>query len=79
MWDGREPSLTSQATDATLGHAQASPNPPTAAQVAEIVAFESGIFTAQEPSTIGGQRSHADGAPGGPVALSLQLSISSSA
>src|SRR6202140_1401795 len=31
MWDGREPSLTSQATDATLGHAQAS-TPPTAAQ-----------------------------------------------
>ena len=46
MWDGREPSLTSQATDATLGHAQAS-TPPTAAQLAEIVAFESGIFAAQ--------------------------------
>ncbi|WP_423887170.1 hypothetical protein, partial [Bradyrhizobium sp.] len=29
MWDGREPSLTSQAIDATLGHAQASA-PPTA-------------------------------------------------
>src|SRR5579864_2200127 len=46
MWDGREPSLTSQATDATLGHAQAS-IPPSAAQLAEIVAFESGIFAAQ--------------------------------
>jgi cytochrome c peroxidase len=30
MWDGREPSLTSQAIDATLGHAQGSA-PPTAA------------------------------------------------
>jgi cytochrome c peroxidase len=39
MWDGREPSLASQATDATLGHAQASVTP-TDAQVAQIVAFE---------------------------------------
>src|SRR4029077_3613788 len=46
MWDGREPSLTSQAIDATLGHAQGSAAP-SAAQQAEIVAFESGIFTAQ--------------------------------
>ena len=43
MWDGREPSLSSQATHATRGHAQAN-TPPTAAQLAEIVAFESGIF-----------------------------------
>jgi hypothetical protein len=28
MWDGREPSLFSQAVDATLGHAQASAPPP---------------------------------------------------
>src|SRR5215212_2203240 len=47
MWDGREPSLSNQAVDATLGHAQAD-RPPTAAQVAEIVAFETGIFTAQD-------------------------------
>jgi cytochrome c peroxidase len=71
MWDGREPSLASQATDATLIHAQASA-PPTAAQVAEIVAFESGIFTAQDFDNIA-QSLHADGALGGPVALSLQL------
>ena len=71
MWDGREPSLTSQATDATLGHAQAS-TPPTAAQVAEIVAFESGIFAAQAFDDQAGNLA-ADGSTGGPVALSLQL------
>jgi cytochrome c peroxidase len=47
MWDGREPSLAQQAIDATLGHAQAS-TPPAPAQQAEIVAFESGLLTAQE-------------------------------
>ena len=71
MWDGREPSLTSQATDATLGHAQASA-PPTAAQLAEIVAFESGIFTAQAFDDQAGSLAD-DGSTGGPVALSLQL------
>jgi hypothetical protein len=71
MWDGREPSLSNQAIDATLGHAQAD-NPPTAAQVAEIVAFESGIFTAQifdNKATDLNDRA----ATGGPVALSSQL------
>lgn len=73
MWDGREPSLASQAKDATLGHAQADPNPgPTDAQIAEIVAFESGIFTAQEIDQTAGDL-HRYGALGGPVALSLQL------
>jgi cytochrome c peroxidase len=71
MWDGREPSLSSQATDATLGHAQAS-TPPTAAQVAEIVAFESGIFAAQVFDNRADNLA-ADGTAGGPVALSLQL------
>src|SRR5205807_5482487 len=72
MWDGREPSLASQAVDATLGHAQANaaPNP---VQQAEIVAFESGVFTAQVFDTKAGIL-HEDGALGGPVALSLQLS-----
>ena len=71
MWDGREPSLASQSVDATQGHAQAD-TAPTAAQQAEIVAFESGIFTAQifdDKARV----LHADGAKGGPVALSLQL------
>ena len=48
MWDGREPSLASQSVDATLIHAQAqAQNAPSADQQAEIVAFETGIFTAQ--------------------------------
>ena len=46
MWDGREATLQSQATDATLGHAQALAAP-TAAQVAQIVAFETGVYAAQ--------------------------------
>jgi len=72
MWDGREPSLASQATHATLIHAQANA-PPTAAQLAEIVAFETGIFAAQEFDNVA-QLLHDDGATGGPIALSLQLS-----
>ncbi len=70
MFDGREPSLTSQAADATLGHAQANAAP-TDAQIAEIVAFETGIYTAQEIDRTVGVL-HRDGALGGPVALSLQ-------
>jgi hypothetical protein len=46
MWDGREPTLEHQAIDATQGHAQA-PNPPTSTQVAQMVQFERGIFSAQ--------------------------------
>jgi len=72
MWDGREMSLASQAKDATLGHAQAN-IAPTDAQIAEIVAFESGLFTAQEIDAKAGSL-HGAGATGGAVALSLQLS-----
>jgi cytochrome c peroxidase len=71
MWDGREPSLSSQAIDATLGHAQAE-TAPTAAQQAEIVNFEKGLFTAQM-SDDNADLLSAAGATGGPVALSLQL------
>jgi cytochrome c peroxidase len=60
-----------QAIDATLGHAQGSAQP-TAAQLAEIVAFESGIFAAQAFNDRAGNLA-ADGSTGGPVALSLQL------
>src|SRR4029077_20556992 len=70
MWDGREPSLQSQANDATLGHAQATV-PPSDAQIADIVAFESGVYTAQEIDARAGSL-HREGAMGGPVALSLQ-------
>jgi len=71
MWDGREPNLDSQAVDATLGHAQATAAP-TPAQVAEIVAFQNGVFTAQ----IFDKKAKFltdDSAKGGPVALSLDL------
>ncbi|HUH83396.1 MAG TPA: hypothetical protein VLX85_02240 [Stellaceae bacterium] len=71
MWDGREPSLLSQANDATLGHAQANA-PLSAAQQQQVVAFESGLFTAQiyddEAKTLTD-----DGATGGPATLAQQL------
>ncbi len=70
MWDGREPTLQSQAVDATLGHAQAF-NPPTAAQVQQIVAFEQAVFSAQ----VYDNQAHsltAGGATGGPVNLQAQ-------
>lgn len=67
MWDGREATLASQAVDATLGHAQAT-KPPTAAQVAQMVAFESGIFAAQVTDSRAGSLT-AGGALGGPTTL----------
>jgi cytochrome c peroxidase len=70
MWDGREPSLESQAIDATLGHAQA-PQPPSDAEVTQIVGFETAIFDAQEFDNDAGNL-HARQASGGPVALSQQ-------
>jgi cytochrome c peroxidase len=70
MWDGREPSLESQATDATLGHAQAI-NAPTGAQVQQIVDFESGIYTTQVFDQNAGPLD-SRGAGGGPEALSQQ-------
>ncbi len=71
MWDGREPDLFSQAVDATLGHAQGNA-PPTVAQQQQIVDFETGIFTAQLFDR-NAQNLTANGANGGPVALSQQL------
>ncbi len=80
MWDGRESTptppgtrdsdLTNQARDATLVHAQAAASP-TDAQLAEIVAFQKGIFTAQ----IFDKKAKFltdDNAKGGPGALSQQ-------
>jgi hypothetical protein len=66
MWDGREPSLESQAVDATLGHAQANAPGPSATQQQEIVSFESGLFTAQSFDNAA-QDLDARGAKGGPV------------
>src|SRR6516165_1124506 len=71
MWDGREPNLSSQAVDATLGHAQANAAP-SASQQQKIVNFESGIFTAQSFDN-GAQALDANGATGGPVDLQGQL------
>jgi cytochrome c peroxidase len=71
MWDGREPDLLSQAVDATLGHAQGAKTP-TTAQQQQIVAFESGLFTAQLYDIKAGALNEA-GATGGPAALSKQL------
>lgn len=70
MADGREPSLDSQALDATLVHAQAQ-NAPSAGQIAQIVSFETGIYDAQINDNNAGNLD-ADGASGGPVNLSEQ-------
>ncbi len=71
MWDGREPSLASQAFDATQGHAQAMSGVPNPAQVNAIVAFESALYDAQTVDFKAGRLS-GDGASGGPGALSKQ-------
>lgn len=88
MWDGREPSLFSQAVDATLGHAQGTVTP-TPLQQQQIVTFEgctqadtaalcantpanSGLFTAQI-FDIAGKYLSSGGANGGPIPLSKQL------
>jgi cytochrome c peroxidase len=73
MWDGREPTLQSQAIDATLTHAQAL-TAPNATQVAQIVTFESNVFAAQASSHLGGDLTGADGSAvsGGPKNMSTQ-------
>ncbi len=84
MWDGRETvfgaipgksinlpqSLTNQASDATTGHAKAV-NPPTADQLAQIVNFETSLFTAQVVDQNAGNLL-AGGATAGPNNLSAQ-------
>jgi hypothetical protein len=78
MWDGRQTTpgqktaqnLTSQALDATQGHAQSAvdPSPQTLKQ---IVDFESGLFTAQVTDGVAGTVI-AEGGKGGPKKLSGQ-------
>jgi cytochrome c peroxidase len=78
MWDGRESTATTtilqdlarQADDATTLHAQASLHL-TTQEAQDIVAFETGLFTAQRRDDDAGGLSAA-GAEGGPVALSQQ-------
>ncbi len=79
MWDGRETAfgLANQATDATLIHAEANagPNPD---QLAQIVAFQSGIFTAQFFDLSPKALTLTDlNATGGPKALSQQPFLTS--
>lgn len=62
--------LTHQATDATLGHAQAA-QPPTADQLAQIVNFELGLFTAQSRDALAGNLTAVQ-AQGGPEYLAHQ-------
>lgn len=68
MWDGREPTLESQAINATLTHAQATKRP-TAQQVRQIVDFESQFFSAQSTLTGVGSLTSQQ-AQGGPRPLS---------
>jgi cytochrome c peroxidase len=78
MWDGRESSpartilqdLEHQANAATRGHAQGAADI-TTRQAQQIVAFETGLFTAQARDARAGNLA-AQGAGGGPVALSNQ-------
>jgi hypothetical protein len=86
MWDGRETllplndestfkanlisDLKQQAIDATLGHAQAK-QPPSNEQLAAIVNFELGLFSAQVSDDRAGFL-FLDGAQGGPLNLSSQ-------
>jgi hypothetical protein len=62
--------LTHQATDATMGHAQAT-HAPTASQLSQIVDFELGLYTAQLRDERAGPLS-THGAEGGPVNLANQ-------
>ena len=88
MWDGREPSLFSQATDATLGHAQAAVAP-SPEQQQQIVTFEgctgaatpdlcastpagAGVFTAQIFDDTALDLFR-NGANGGAISLSQQV------
>jgi cytochrome c peroxidase len=70
MWDGREADLTTQANNATLVHSSPSQSP-TDAQLQQIVAFESSLFTAQSSDNLAGSLT-AKGADGGPLNLSQQ-------
>ncbi|CAN5546819.1 hypothetical protein BH09PSE5_BH09PSE5_26260 [soil metagenome] len=64
MWDGREPTLESQAAHATMGHAQAI-DPPTKDQVDQMVAFEKSVLTAQSYHVLAGDLTR-NSATGGP-------------
>ncbi len=73
MWDGREPDLPTQAKNALLAHTQPS-SPPTDAQIQQIVALESSLFTAQSADTLAGDLT-SQGVNGGPVFSRLRRSL----
>jgi cytochrome c peroxidase len=56
MWDGREPDLRTQAVNAALIHSQAT-QPPTEAQLQQILSVESSLFTAQSQDNLAGDLS----------------------
>jgi cytochrome c peroxidase len=70
LFDGREKTLQQQAIDANRIHAQAT-TPATATQVAQMVAFEEGLYSAQTFSLFAGDLT-SQGSNGGPIALSQQ-------
>ncbi len=88
MWDGREPTLQTQAINATAGHAQASAaqiailtgqnlnppaSPPNSVQLKQIVDFENGLYSAQLLDMRAGSLT-AGGALGGPANLEATAS-----
>jgi cytochrome c peroxidase len=86
MWDGREQTLATQAWHATAGHAQAAQAqldqlgllnsqgqiPVITPEMAQIIAFENGIYSAQLTETFAGSLT-VGGATGGPVNLALAV------
>jgi cytochrome c peroxidase len=71
MWDGREPTLLSQALNATLRHAEASTTP-SAAILQSIVDFQTSLFTTQVQARGLGTTS-AEGVLGDPITLSTEV------
>jgi len=72
MWDGREPDLTTQARNAISVHSEPTQQqPPTDAQLQQIVSFESSLFTAQAKDNLAGSLS-TKSVDGGPTVLSQQ-------
>jgi cytochrome c peroxidase len=71
MWDGREPTSEDQAVDATTGHAQGITGP-NIVQQAQIIAFETDLFTAQNYDNKA-RALYFPFVKGGPGALSAEL------
>lgn len=70
MWDGREPSLASQVSDAVMIHLQGATTP-TSSQIVQVLAFEQSLYSAQGVDFRVGYLDDA-GAIGGPFTLATQ-------